>query len=133
VIFVDTGPLLARYLARDQHHARAVSLFEEVESARRIQLATSNFVLDELFTLLGRRAGLAFAAERARAIYASKRLKVLRPGQADELAAVKSMERYADQGVSFTDCVSFALMKANRIKRVLTFDHHFSVAGFEVF
>ncbi|MFO8070291.1 MAG: PIN domain-containing protein [Polyangia bacterium] len=129
MIFIDTGPLLARYLGRDAMHARAVEELAELES-RRVRLATSNFVLDELFTLLGRRAGCAFAAERARAIYASRRLEVLRSTEKDELEAVRLMAGYADQKVSFTDCVSFALMKANRIRKALSFDRHFELAGF---
>jgi len=40
-------------------------------------------------------------------------------------------EKYADQDVSFTDCVCFALMRAHNIQRVFTFDRHFRLAGFE--
>ncbi|RLB20138.1 MAG: VapC toxin family PIN domain ribonuclease, partial [Deltaproteobacteria bacterium] len=34
---------------------------------------------------------------------------------------------------SFTDCVSFVLMKSQNIKRVFTFDQHFQIAGFQIF
>jgi len=42
-------------------------------------------------------------------------------------------QKYADQKVSFTDCISFAMMKRLQIKQVFTFDYHFSLAGFDVF
>jgi len=42
------------------------------------------------------------------------------------------MSKFADQGVSFTDCLSFRLMKRHRIRSVFGFDHHFTAAGFRV-
>ena len=92
--------------------------------------ATSNFVLDETFTLLGRRAGNRFAHERAVNLYASQSLLILRPEQNDEMIALNYFKKYADQAVSFTDCVSFALMDRMKIKRIFTFDHHFAWAGY---
>jgi predicted nucleic acid-binding protein len=49
---------------------------------------TSNFVLDETFTLLARRASYAFAAQRARNILTSTTLTILRPDPVDELDAL---------------------------------------------
>lgn len=89
-----------------------------------------NFVLDETFTLLGRRAGYDFAAQRARNIYASEWLTILRSEKNDELRAIDFFEKYSDHRLSFTDCISFALMQRKKIKRVFTFDHHFQIFGF---
>jgi predicted nucleic acid-binding protein len=129
VTFIDTGAFLARYVAADQHHRVAQTIWRRLGRTKQ-RLSTSNFVLDELFTLLGRRAGYGFAAERARRIYGSSRLDILRPTVDDEVAALELFERYADQHASFTDCVSFALMKRHRLRRVFTFDRHFAMAGF---
>jgi len=60
VIFVDTGAFLARYLARDQHHAFARKAWQQLPS-RPWRVLTSNFVLDETFTLLARWATPDFA------------------------------------------------------------------------
>ncbi|MBW2534346.1 MAG: PIN domain-containing protein [Deltaproteobacteria bacterium] len=128
--FVDTDAFLARYVAADQHHRAAQRTWKKLGRTKQ-RLFTSSFVLDELVTLLGRRAGHAFAAERARRIYASPRLEILRPTRAGELAALDLFERYAASQVSFTDCVSFALMKQARIRRAFTFDRHFVLAGFD--
>lgn len=132
MIFVDTGPLIARYLERDGQHQRALALWQQLASTEE-RLFTSNFVLDEFFTLLGRRAGNVFAAERAKNSYASARLRILRPQAEDELGAVELFEKFADQRISFTDCVSFALMRRYRIPQALTFDHHFERAGFSLY
>ena len=51
----------------------------------------------------------------------------------DEIAALEFFEKYADQKVSFMDCVSFILMRKNKLRRVFTFDHHFALAGFTMF
>jgi len=130
VIFIDTGPFLARQVARDQYHQAAVAGFRHLEK-KRLPIVTSNFVLDETFTLLGRNTGHDFAAARARAIYDSRALTILRPGQEEEIEALDLFEKFADQKVSFTDCVSFVLMRRNRIKRAFTFDGHFQRAGFD--
>ena len=40
-------------------------------------------------------------------------------------------ERYADKKFSFTDCTSFAVMKRLKVKTALSFDKHFTQAGFD--
>jgi len=130
VIFIDSGAFLARTIKRDQYHGEAVAFWKRLQGTRE-RCFTSSFVLSETFTLLGRRAGYEFAAERARNIYASERLTLLRPAREDEIEAIELLGKFADQKVSFTDCVSFVLMRRNRLKRVFSFDSHFERAGFE--
>src|SRR5437879_4726000 len=108
MIFVDTGALLARYLQKDAHHSRAAALWKKVANQ---PLFTSNHVIDEALTLLARRAGNHFAAERAENLYASQTLEILYSTREDELDAIRLLRKYSDQDVSFTDCVSFVLMK----------------------
>lgn len=131
MIFVDTGAFIARYIRQDNHHRRARRAWHEIERSRG-RCVTSNFVLDETFTLLGRRASYSFAAERARSLLRSAALTVLRPDLEDEERAVDVFTKLADQQVSFTDCISFVLMRRHRIERAFTFDRHFAAAGFEV-
>lgn len=129
MIFVDTGAFIARYLTRDQYHRHALVLWEKLRSSNQ-RCYTSNFVLDETLTLLGQRAGNSYAAQRARNIYTSEILTVIRPTQDDETEAIELLEKYSDQRVSFTDCISFILMHKNKLKVVFTFDSHFEMAGF---
>ena len=130
MIFIDTGAFLARHIERDQHHHRARKAWRRLAAGEE-RCLTTNFVLDETFTLLARRAGYRFAAERARSIYTSRAVIILRPGEEEEFQAIELFERYADQEVSLTDCVSFVLMKRAGIKRAFTFDRHFEDAGFQ--
>jgi len=131
LIFIDTGAFLARHVERDTYHERACRAWQQLETENP-PLFTSNFVFDELFTLLGRRTSYSFAAERARHLMASRQLEVLRPVEETELAALELFEKFADQKVSFTDCTSFVLMRERRIDRVFSFDRHFALAGFEL-
>jgi len=129
MIFIDTTAFLARYLKRDQYHHQALKYWNILRDQNE-QFFTSNFVLDETFTLLGRWAGHDFAADRARNIYASKVLNILRPDIDDEIKALAYFTKFADKEISFTDCISFVLMNKKKIRRAFSFDNHFKWAGY---
>ncbi len=129
MIFIDAGPFIARHSARDQYHQVAVGRWDRLLAQRR-PLVTSNFVLDEAVTQLARHAGYAFAASRAARWFASPSLLILRPDADDERAALAWFTKFADQKISFTDCVSFALMERYQVRTAFTFDRHFRLAGF---
>lgn len=128
MVFADTGAFLARYLGRDEHHQAAIAAWKELE---RTPLFTSSHVLDEVLTLMGRRAGHGFAADRVESIYASQAIQILYSTRADDLEAIRWFRKFSDQKVSFTDCISFALMKRWGISAAFTFDEHFALAGFQ--
>ena len=128
MIFVDTGAFLALYRHRDQHYQQAVQIWPTLQQP----LLTSNHVIAELASLLGRQVGLLEAADRVADLYGSPIIDVLQSSREDELEALRWMRKYADQRITFTDCVSFALMRRHRIRTAFTFDRHFKLAGFEV-
>jgi len=130
MIFIDTGAFIARFLIRDQHHEKSLAKWEKLQKSKK-KCFTSNFVLDETFTLLGRWVNYDFAADKANNIYTSNAFTILRPELEDELAALKYFKKYADQKVSFTDCISFVLANKNKIKNIFTFDQHFKRAGYK--
>lgn len=132
MIFIDTGPFLARYRVQDQYHQESIIGWEKINASRE-HCYTSNFVLDEFFTLLARWSGYPFAAERARTILTSPTFTILRPTHNDELEAVELFSKYADHEVSFTDCISFVLIRSHKIRQVYSFDHHFERIGVSLF
>ena len=132
MIYIDTGAFIARHLKRDQYNGTAVTGWKELQTKNE-RYFTSNFVLDETFTLLGRRAGYKFASQRARNIYLSDTITILRPDREAEIKALDLFEKYSNLEVSYTDCISFVLMSMNRIDRVFSFDKHFEIAGFTIF
>lgn len=129
MIFLDTGAFLGKFIERDQYHLPAAKCWKEIEKSYPL-LYTSNFVIDETLTLLSRRVGYSFASKVAHLLYKSSQLTILRPSQEDELEAIKSFEKLADQEVSFTDCISYALMRRNNLTHVFTFDRHFKLWKF---
>jgi predicted nucleic acid-binding protein len=128
VIFIDTGAFIARYVERDQHHSEATSFWNEL-AASGVQCVTSNFVICETLTLLARRTTYDFAARKGLDLYSSKVLRILRSNASDEIDALSWFHKFADQGVSFTDCTSISIMKREQIQEVFAFDRHFSLAG----
>jgi uncharacterized protein len=128
LIFVDTGAFLALYSTRDQYHREASTIFPSLPRP----FSTSNHVVDELATLLGRIAGYRYAADRVDDLYASASIEVVPSTLDDEVAAIRWMRKYADKEIGFTDCISFAMMRRLGIRRAFTFDRHFHDAGFQI-
>ena len=129
MIFIDTGAFIARYVEDDMHHERANQLWREV-AKQRTKLCTSSSVVNETITLLSRKVSKTFAVEKGVLIYHSAAFEILRSDQKLELAALEWMNKFKDQKVSFTDCLSFAFMKSHKITQYFGFDKHFDIAGF---
>ncbi len=130
-IFVDTGPYLAAFHERDQRYQKAVEVWNEVKRQKLVTI-TTNHILDELATLLARRTSYSFSFMKIRSVLESSVL-IERPDRTDEEEALKFFEKYADQQISFTDCLSFAVMQRLQLKQCFTFDRHFLDVGHEVF
>lgn len=128
-IFIDTGAFLARYIVRDQHHKTAISTWNKLHKSKQ-KYFTSNFILDEMISLLGRWVGEEYALEKAYTIYNSDLFTILRPEESDEMYALEFYKKFRDKKIGFTDCVSFALMKRHKIGYVFSFDRHFVDVGF---
>ena len=129
-LFVDTGAFVAKEIAGDQFHTVAREGWNEVER-RGLRLVSSEHVLDESATLIARRSNYAFAAEWGRDALESG-IEWLRSGEEDWDKALVMMRKFADQEVSFTDCLSAVLMKREGLKRVFGFDRRFESMGFRV-
>jgi hypothetical protein len=129
-LFVDTGAFVAKEITGDQFHAAARQSWNEVEQ-RGHRLVSSEHVLDESVTLIARRSHYAFASQWGRDALESG-IEWLRAGEEDWAKALVLMRKFADQGVSFTDCMSAVLMKRAGLKRVFGFDRHFESMGFRV-
>ena len=130
-IFIDTGAFLAWELRRDQHHEHARDGWETLANST-VRLFTSEHVIDETLTLLARRAGYAHAARRGKDYLQGHTLRILQSTPDDLERAIGIMEKYADQQVSYTDCISFSLMKREKLRSVFGFGRHFTTAGFRL-
>lgn len=128
-LFIDTGAFYARYVARDEHHAEAMSRWQAIQRDA-LPCVTSNFVVAELTTLFVYRFGAERALRATREIYGSQVLRIVPLTLEIELKALDWIERFQGQEFSMTDATSFALMSEQNLKTAFTFDQHFDIAGF---
>jgi predicted nucleic acid-binding protein len=129
-LFVDSGAWIALRSRRDQHHGAADRAFRAAVDER-IPLVTSNLVIAELHRLTLFRAGYESAVRALERIDASSSITIHFATPGDHLAAREWLERLAPRPVTYTDAVSFAVMKATKCTHVLGFDEDFAAAGFE--
>jgi predicted nucleic acid-binding protein len=130
-LFVDSGAWIALRSRRDQHHVEADRLFREALS-RRIPLVTTNLVVAEAHRLTLFRAGVLPALRALERMDASASLVILFASEEDHAEARRWLERLAPRPMTYTDAVSFAVMKRHRCGHVLGFDQNFAAAGFAI-
>lgn len=138
-IFVDAGAFVARAFPGDEHHAEAAKAWDLIERAG-AAIFTTGYVVAEAVTFMqravtrahGASSGRRFAADSARFILGSRRTTVLRVSLEDEIRAVDELAGFPDPKVGYVDCLSFAVMRRERIREAFSFDEHFRAAGFDV-
>ena len=121
---------MAKEITADQHHEQAVEFWNRIRVEEPV-IYPSEHILDETSTLLSRRTSYAWSAEWGRDVLGAGVL-FLATEEGDLLEAFFLMKKFADQAVSFTDCISFVLMKREGLHDVFGFDRHFASAGFRV-
>jgi predicted nucleic acid-binding protein len=128
MIFVDTAAFLAMENRRDTRHEEALG-YRRSCLEKGILLVTSDYVLDESYTIIRIRAGHATAVQFGEALRASRVLRVEHVTPEAVEAAWRIFRDFADHEFSFTDCTSFALMQSLGIEAAFTFDAHFRQYG----
>jgi predicted nucleic acid-binding protein len=127
-IFVDTSFLVAFYNKRDKNHQKARKFI--AESDKNIAFLISDYIFDEVLTVLLVRGGKFLSIEAGRKILEDERICLL---QIDEELFQKAWliyQGFQDKDWSFTDCASYVLMKNLSINAGASFDNHFNQFGF---
>jgi predicted nucleic acid-binding protein len=128
-LFVDSSAWIALRSRRDQHHAEADRLFRDA-LARRIPLLTTSLVIAETHRLTLFRAGVQPARRFLELLDESPSVTIHFPAADHHTAARGWLERLGPRPVTYTDAVSFAVMRATGCDHVLAFDQDFVAAGF---
>lgn len=130
-LFVDTSFFKAYADIKDDFHPEALQIFQKLKETK-AQLITSNYILDETFTVIRNKCGLEVTKQFKKILEQFEAdLKIMRVLARDEVNAWNFfLEDWSH--LSFTDCVSFAIMKRLNIKTAVAFDNHFKRAGFEI-
>jgi uncharacterized protein len=127
VAFVDASFWIAEAVTRDARHADAVAL---AERSRELTVVTSNLVVGEVWTLLGRRLGHFHTLRWLDLVRSEVRVRIERIEADLEAEAWEWLRTHDERPYSFVDATSFALMRKLRIRDALAFDGDFAAAGF---
>lgn len=131
-LFVDTWGWLTLRDKSERGHEKALAIFQTFrEPAGRIY--TSDFVLDETFTLLFRRLPFPLARESMELLSNSvdESSIILIPVNGTRFKAAQKLRvRFHDKpNISFTDLTSIAILEEFQIEKILSEDNHFAQVG----
>jgi predicted nucleic acid-binding protein len=127
---VDTGAWFASFHRGDQYHAPAASELRRLK-ADKAPLVVTDLIIAETHNRLLNTVGASRAMEYLEALKSDPAVEeVFTNADLQRSALSDWLRRFADQPFSFTDAVSFAVMKDRGIGSAFTFDAHFKVAGF---
>ena len=121
MIFVDTGAWFALLVADDPAHGPVRAIVD----ATRERLTTTDYVFDELLTLLKIRRSTELALAAGQLLWSRDVTALEYLTRRDVSAAWELFQKYGDKDWSFTDCSSFVYMKRRKLTRALALDHHF--------
>ena len=130
-LFVDTSAWVASSDPSDRWHTAARNAINSSVGAR-VPFVTTDYVLDETFTLLlyhaGRRQAIAFGDK----VLQSRQVKLVRVDAGICEEAWRLFKQYDDKTWAFADCTSFVVMRQMGVQRAFAFDRHFTQAGFQL-
>ncbi len=129
-VFIDTCAFYALVVKTDAAHSQMLSALAAAQNGQ-TRWVTSDYIFDETATLLKVRRNASLAVSFLDRVGGSRALQVEWMDSQRFAKARGLFAKYSDQGFSFTDCFSFALMRELKIKKALTKDNHFNVMGFK--
>jgi predicted nucleic acid-binding protein len=128
-VLMDSSGFLALWDATDSFHELAIDLQRELVR-KRSRFFVTDYVVDEAITLLRVRHSHAAAADFIDTIQKTAMIQLEWITLERFRAAAALFRKHNDKEWSFTDCVSFVVMRELRIRNAFSTDHNFSQAGF---
>jgi len=125
-LLVDTGAWFAYFNALDPDHGAVATVLEEWEG----RLVTTDYVFDELVTLVRYRVGHAEACAAGETLRDPRVAMLVAVSPEDVARAWVRFRRDADKQYSFTDCTSFTILERLQLKAAIAVDADFRRAGF---
>ena len=125
MIFADSGGWYAAYVPTDKDHKAANRWLD----TNRVLLITTDYVVDEVLTLMRARGHHDLAIELGTDLISGELCDLMFVGREDFDQAWSIFSGYRDKGWSFTDCVSRVVMERLGITVAFAFDDHFRQFG----
>jgi predicted nucleic acid-binding protein len=123
--FVDTGAWFAYFVRRDPDHQAARAWIRQ----NRQPLVTTDYIFDELLTLLKLRENYRVAAAAGEAIWQQRAARIEYVTVEDITRTWEVFRQYDDKDWSFTDCTSKVIIERLGITHAFAFDGHFEQFG----
>jgi predicted nucleic acid-binding protein len=130
IVWVDTSFLYALFAKSDANHVSANKTWNWYINDHK-QFVTLNLIIAELGTLLLYRFGHKTALERIAMVQDSTVLRTVYSDSLIEFGVLQWWHKFNDQQFSYVDCASFECMRRLGIKKAMTFDRDYQIAGFE--
>lgn len=131
-LFLDTNAIVAHEYSRASRHDEIRPVVEAIgrNELPYYPLVTSQYVLDEVVSLLCSRAGAHVAHRALSRILETPTVRVLdvEPSLVDR--AVEQFQTYEDQTISLTDHVIAVQADDHGVEHVLSYDDGFRTLGF---
>ncbi len=125
VIFVDTSAWFAASVPSDRNHGVADRWMRQNSE----RLLTTDYVIDELMTLLVRRGERARGSRAREACFGEGCAHLEHVSPDDFHRSWNLHDAFADKDWSFTDCTSRIVMERMGVTQALAFDEHFKQFG----
>ena len=129
-IFWDTSGFYALLASDDKRHLIAVDILGQLKKERTMSI-TSDWIIGETCTLLGARQRGHMIPKFLDLLADSKMLQRNFVASDTIAAAEVFLRRNCTRGYSYTDCISFMLMRERKLTKALTADEHFRDQKFE--
>ena len=129
--FADTSFFVAYYNSKDVYHNAARALAKEFE-ARSVLMIITDYIFDEVMTVLLVKGNKHIAIQAGRAIMADPNIEIFRVDEELFNQAWDVFQGFGDKRWSFTDCTSYVLMKKLNVEVGISFDGDFKQFGVRV-
>ena len=113
-------------------HEEALRIYDHLQNHI---LVVSNLVIGETYTWLRKKSGFKVAYDYVKALERKtvlQQVEVIYSNKVLEQQALKLLEQYADQQLSYVDAVNFCIIKNTGINKAFAYDKHFSIVGIEL-
>ena len=125
-IFVDTSAFYAFINVKDPDHRKIEKFLSNFKGG----IYITNYIFDEIVTLVNARVGHEKAVYVGNILQRSPQVEKVWVTPSDEKQAWELFVSRKDKSYSFTDCISFVVMKRLKIAKCLALDDYFKQEGF---
>lgn len=127
-VLIDTGIFIAFHNIKDENHQRATELIREIIDGKHGIAFTTDYIFDEAITTALMRTGNHNIAIKLGENILGVKVKFVSMIQIDNTSFSSGWElfnKYINKKLSFTDCVSIAVIKNYGLDKIVSFDSDF--------